>query len=207
MTFRSIPRVALDAYLSLIRLPADGVVRFAGDNAAVASFKLGLDRAEASFRGLAAAVLRDPLLRDDARARSVAAEKREQALRLRGEAEETERRGDQQLEAREQDAERRRREAAERAKRGKREAKERRDEVKADAAKASRGRRDSARKRASRTGQVIAERKNGARVSQLEGKSEAVEEKADALAAADEARRLRGAAAGAKAARKSGADQ
>ena len=25
MTFRSIPRVALDAYLSLIRLPADGV--------------------------------------------------------------------------------------------------------------------------------------------------------------------------------------
>jgi colicin import membrane protein len=202
MTFRTIPRAAVTGSLTAIRLPADGILRYAGDSRGVASFRIALDRADASVRRVAANVLGDQQLREDAAALTVAADERAEALRLRARAEEVEERADAKVSERESEADRRRAEATEEAKRKRQAADERRDAAKERAAKQAESRREAARKEAAEVANVIAERDERARLEQLDAKAEAVEEKSEALEAADDAQRLREATAAVKAERK-----
>ena len=107
MSLQTMSRTAVDRYLKLLRLPADaiaGVLRprdsRVGETTAV---ELTLDRVEAAVREADGRVLHDTQLQDDARRRRAAADERQRALTLRGEAERESRQADEQLMAR-QDA-------------------------------------------------------------------------------------------------------
>src|SRR4051794_14068206 len=117
MNARVIPRTAVGGYLKLIRLPFDAAVSLLPGNGTGSgpSLALALDRAEASARAVAGAVLGDPVLREDATRRRAAADERERALRLRTAAEHKTERADEHLSQRQEGAERRRAQARERA--------------------------------------------------------------------------------------------
>ena len=95
MNLRPIPRTALDGSLRLARMPLDTALALLPGNGTgrAATAALALDRADATTRAVAGALLSDPVLTDDARQRLGAVDERERALRLRVEAErKTERR-------------------------------------------------------------------------------------------------------------------
>jgi hypothetical protein len=202
MTLRTIPRLALGGWLTLVRFPIDAVLRVGSSSGSASSVKLTLDRAEAAVRGLAGAVLGDDSLKIEARRRSEAAGERERALRLRVAAKRASDRVDARVADRQTEADRRRRSAAKSADKRHGQANERRESAKKKAAAMARGRRESAKRSAIRSEQGIEERAKQARVEQLDTKLEALEIREKAQVAADEARRLRAAASKAKAARK-----
>jgi hypothetical protein len=202
MTVRTIPSLALGAWLTLVRFPIDAVLRVGSSSGSASSVKLTLDRAEAAVRGLAGAVLADDSLKIDARRRSEAADERERALRLRVAAKRASDRADARVADQQTEADRRRRSAAKSADRRRGQANERRESAKKKAAATTRGRRESAKRSAVRSEQEIEERAKQARVQQLDTKLDALETRQKAQVAADEARRLRAAASKAKAGRK-----
>ena len=198
MTTRTIPRVALGAYLRVVRAPFDGLVALLpGDGASLA-----LDRTEATIRALAGMALGDAQLVEDAQRRRVAADERERAIRLHAEAERRTDAEDERLAERREDAERRREQAAEQANARRRRARKSEQQTRSRAGEAERKRRAAARKTAQQADETIDERERRARLETLDTKAEALDEHDDAMTAEDEARRLAEAAAAAKAERK-----
>jgi colicin import membrane protein len=189
MDIRTIPRTALDGYLRLARKPVDAATGLLpGDGA---NARLVVDRAEAVVRDMAGRLWRDPELQEDARRRRLAADERERAMRLRDAAE---------VRAEQADAERRRREQA---------AAEQRDRAWEQAAAEKRraaeqaGRQKAAvRKAAAEAEAKVEKQARAARLEQLDDEARALAEQEKALVAADEAQRLRKAAARTKATRK-----
>jgi hypothetical protein len=204
MTLRTISRMAVGGSLKLARSPIDGVLRAAGGSSPVVHAKLAVDRTEAKIRALAGKALGDEALQEDARRRGRAANERERAVQLRAKAELRSERADERVAAQEREAERRRAQAAQTAKRKRQQAQERRDLHKRTAAEATRRRRNAAETSAAQAEKVIEERAKLGRLEHLDTKADALEEKKAALRTADEARRLRAAAANAKAERKEG---
>jgi len=196
---RTIPRAALGGSLTLIRLPVGGVLRLAGGGEAAG---LALDRAEASVRSVAGFALSDNVLIEDAARRRDAADERERALRLRAEADRHAQRAEQRVSEGKAKADRTRTRAAENAARQTRGAQEHSEARQGQAAKAARERQAAAAKSAALREEEIDERAKRARLDNLDTRAEALEEKEEALTAADESRRLREGASRAKAERK-----
>lgn len=199
-----IPRAAVNGWLRLARLPIDRAVDLLPDNGTGTkpAASITVDRADATVRDIAATVLRDPDLADDARRRRAAIAKREDALRLRIDAEKVEARADQRLDRREAAAEQQRDRAQRQARAEREQAQNTKARRTQAAAKAEQQRRQASRKAAARAEEAIDEREPHERLEALDAKAEALEQRADALTAADEARRLKQAAGRAKASRK-----
>jgi hypothetical protein len=198
----TIPRLALEGCIKLVRLPVDGMLALAGGGDSAAAVKLALDRVEAAVRGTAGAMIGDDALQAEARRRRDAAREREHALRLRAEAERRSERADDRIAEKETEADRRRERAADHAEFRRDQAQRRRASTKRQAAQATRRRKQTAKKAAGRAKEAIDERAKPTRLEQLDTKADALEQKELALTAADEARRLREAASSAKANRK-----
>ena len=202
---RTISRMAVGGSVTLARLPADTAIRLAGGSdrgGPAAAAKVTLDRAEAAVRGVAATLLADPVLREDANRRAVAADERREVLRLRGEAAQRADRADERLAERRDEAAGRREGAEEDAQRRREEARRRRDATKSQASRTAQKRKQVAAKKAAETKRAASERARRERLGALESKSAALERKETAVTADDEARRLRAAAARVKAERK-----
>jgi hypothetical protein len=205
MSFLTIPRMALDTYLKAVKWPLDHAARIAGgkSNGTANGAEIALDRADATVRGAAGAVLNDPELRQDAALRRTAADERARAQRLRATAEQISEQSDQELTERKQTAEQRRQQAAKTAAQRKQQAEKERKERERKAAEATSRRKAANAKATAKVEESIEERAKRERLEAIEREAEALEEKEEALTAADEAQRLGKAAATAKAARKS----
>lgn len=203
MTLSTIPKLAIMGSLKLARMPADGVLRLAGDSRSATSIKLALDRTEAFVRGVTGGLFSDDTLRYDAERRSEAAAERERALRLRSQAEARSTEADDKVSQRHEEADRRRKQAESSADRKRGQAKQRKDTKKSKAAKDADRRRDAAKRAAKRKQQEIDDRAKSTRLESAETKAEAHDEKEVALRAADEADRLRSEATAAKERRRS----
>jgi hypothetical protein len=202
MNFLTIPRLALDTYLKAVKWPLDraaGMLGGDGNGAGIA-----LDRADATVRGVAGAALNDPVLQQDAALRHTAADERARAQRLRDTAEQISEASEQELAEREDAAEKRRKQAAKTAQQRKQQAEKARKERERKAASAASARKAANAKASAKVEEQIEERAKKERLEAIEREAAALEEKSDALTAADEAQRLAEAAATAKAARKSG---
>jgi hypothetical protein len=163
---------------------------------------LAIDRADATVRAAVGGILHDDDLRDDAFRRRAAADERERALELRGEAEEKQRIADAEL-AQELEGAARLREDADR------EGQERRRRVDEERAEQLRRAREAAVAQEHAVEQARAEELAIAekqakrdRLEVLDEQADALDHEVDALTATDEAQRLRDAASAAKAARK-----
>jgi colicin import membrane protein len=206
---RTVSRLTIEGYVRLARLPADALVRLAGGanggTGGAVGVKLALDRAEAAFRAAAGTVLGDEVLREDGRRRAEAAAERERALDLRRAADRRSEQSDEHLAERRDQAERQRAEAERDAERKRERAQREREARKARAVETAQQRKQAAQESAQAEKRAAAERARRARLEALDAKSEALDEKETALTAADEARRLKAAAAQVKATRKHGA--
>src|SRR5688500_11358867 len=134
---QTIPGKAVDGALRIARLPADKILDVVPENRATASLGLVVDRADAAVRGAAASLLSDPALRDDADRRETAADKREQALRLRTKAEAKLDDAEARTQAKQAEAEQRRKNAEADAKKKREDAKKEAKKRKARAAKSA----------------------------------------------------------------------
>jgi hypothetical protein len=203
---RTVSRLTIEGYLRLARLPADALVRLAGGanggTGGAVGVKLALDRAEAAFRAAAGTILGDEVLREDGRRRAEAASERERALDLRRAADRRSEQSDERLAERRDEAESKREEAERDAEQKRQRARRDADARKARAAEIAQARKQAAQKSAQATKRSASERARRNRLEALDVKSEALDEQAAALAAADEAWRLKTAAAQVKAARK-----
>jgi hypothetical protein len=163
---------------------------------------LVIDRADATVRAAVGGLFHDDDLRADAFRRRAAADERERAIELRGEAQEKKRVADAQLaeelEGAERLRERAEQEAEARLQRAEEERAERERQVRAVAAQ-----QEQALEQA-RAERLAAEDKQAKRerLDVLDEQAAALDVEADALTATDEAQRLREAAGKAKAARK-----
>jgi hypothetical protein len=204
MNVRTIPRVAVEGSLRLVRLPLDAAIALLPGNGTGAQPKasLALDRADARVRAVVAAILGDPVLNADARRRREAVAERERAVDLRDQAKATTEQAESRLEERHEQAERQRSSAAQRASAKQKDA-ERERAAKADRAKATeRARVANSEKAEARVDEAIDEQAPRERLQVLDARSKALGDKEKALTARDEARRLRDAASRAKAERK-----
>src|SRR5947209_9415048 len=200
MIGQGISRSAVKGYLKLARTPLDAAVGLLpGDREAR---QLALDRADATARAFAGAVLRDQSLREDAQRRRAAASEREKALRLKGEAQQKAAEADQRLDQRHDQAQQRRRRAAERAEERRESAtRERRQRTKR-AEQAEQQRKEASQQVEAGVQERIDEREPKERLAVLDAKAKATGERGDALTERDEARRLAEAAANVKDERK-----
>ena len=203
MEVRDVRRAAIDRWLRVARLPFDTVAHFLpADPGPRNAAMLAIDRADATVRAAVGGLLHDNDLRDDAFRRRAAADERERALELRGEAEERQRIADAEL-AQELEGAARLREDADR------EAQERRRRVDEERAEQQRRARETAVAQERAVEQARADRLAVAdkkakreRLEVLDEQADALDREVDALTATDEAQRLRDAASAAKAARK-----
>ena len=206
MNVRVIPRTAVDAYLKLVRLPLDAAIGLLPGNGSGrgTAAALALDRLDAAARTVAGAVLGDSVLHEDAARRHLAADERGRAFRFRAEAQRRSAGAESRFGERQDQADRQRKRAKQRAAGTRRQAERRREQKARQAAKTEGKRRGSSRKAAARIDGAVDARARKARLKTLDTKAEALREREEALIATDEARRLRGAASRAKAARKNG---
>jgi hypothetical protein len=204
MNVRDIPTTAVDGYLKLVRLPLDGAIRLLPGNGTGPrpAAKLALDRADAGVRAVIAGILGDGALREDARRRRAAADEREQALRLHGEAESAAEKADARLEERRNQATRQRRQARQRAEVNHEDADRQRERKIRRATEVRNGRLENSRAAAERAEGTVEDRASRERLKALDAKTEALGEREQELAVRDEAERLRDAASRAKAERK-----
>jgi hypothetical protein len=204
MNVREIPSNAVDRYLRLLRMPLDGAIALLPGNGTGAKpvASLAVDRADAAVRAVVAAILGEPGLREDAKQRQAAADKRADALRLRASAERKSEQADTRLAEREQQAAKQREQASRQAKARRQEAARKANEEKRRAAKAESQRLDATREIAEQTDEALEDQANKDRLDTLEARSDAVRKKESELAARDEARRLRGATSRTKSERK-----
>jgi hypothetical protein len=204
MNLRTIPRLAINGYLTAVKLPVDAVARRFGrrNGATTSGPEIFVDRVDAGVRDAVGRVTLDPALRQDAAQRRTAADERERALSLRESAQERKAEADQKLNDKQSQAEKQRQQAEKRAEQQRQQADKRREEKKQQAAKAEQQRKDASRKAKAKVDAMNEDRERKERLKVLEEKSEALEEKDEALTASDESKRLAEAAANAKAARK-----
>ena len=200
---RTLSRFAVDRWLRVVRMPIDAAAHVLPENGASRNAAmLAVDRVDASARAAAGNLLKDDVLLDDAARRRAALEERQRALELRDRAGEKARQADDRLGDDLDRAERLRRDAE----RGARTARQRVAEesvartaqVKRTAAAQERAA-DEAKAARVRATEKQAKR---LRVQVLDEQTDALEQEAGALTAADEAHRLAQAAGSAKAARK-----
>jgi colicin import membrane protein len=203
MEVKDVRRAAIDRWLRVARLPFDTVAHLLpADRGPRNAAMLAIDRADATLRAAVGGLLHDDDLRDDAFRRRAAADERERALELRGEADEKQRIADAEL-AQELEGAARLREDADR------EAQERRRRVDEERAEQQRRAREAALAQERAVEQARTERLAVAdkkakreRLEVLDEQADALDREADALTATDEAQRLRDAASAAKASRK-----
>lgn len=205
MNSRTLPRVAVDSTLRLVRLPIDSAIRLlpGSGTGARPTATLVVDRADAAIRAALAAVLGDPMLRESARQQRAATEKREEALRLREAANRKTEQADARLQQQHEQAERRREQAKQRAKAQREQAARKRQQKERDAVQAERKRLAANDRSAARTAEAANHRAAKERLKSLDAKADALGEKERAQTASDEAIRLREAASRTKAERKS----
>jgi hypothetical protein len=203
MEVSSVRRAAIDRWLRVARLPFDSVASLLpSDGGPRNAAMLVIDRADATVRAAVGGLFHDDDLRADAFRRRAAADERERAIELRGEAQEKKRVADAQLaeelEGAERLRERAEQEAEARLQRAEEERAERERQVRAVAAQ-----QEQALEQA-RAERLAAEDKQAKRerLDVLDEQAAALDVEADALTATDEAQRLREAAGKAKAARK-----
>jgi hypothetical protein len=182
VTVREIPRITVEAYLRLVRVPIDAVIdRLPGNGTGAApTARLMVDRADASVRAMLASVLGDSLLREDAEQRATAIEKREQAMRLREEAERTSQGADARLRERETQAEHQRQQAQQRARSQREQAEQQRQEKAEQAAQTERKRLDASRTAAAGIEQAAEKRASTERLHTLEAKTDSLREREQA---------------------------
>jgi hypothetical protein len=202
----SVTSTTTQVCLRVIRAPLDlaiGLLPSSGNGTPPA--RIAVDRVDAAIRGIIGQILRDPTLIQDADRRRAAAEERERAQDLRTHAERQAEQAESRLERRQEQADAAREQADQRAK-SRRQAASRKRAAKVDAAaEVERKRRAANRRAAAKRKEELDRGEPKARLASLEAKSDALDEKAKALLAADEARRLGRAASNAKARRKNSA--
>ena len=203
MNLLTIPRLAVDTYLKAVKWPLGRAAGAFGRNGAANGAEIALDRADATARGTAGAVLNDPVLKQDAALRGTAADERARAQKLRATAEKVSEQSDAELEQRKQQADKRRQMAAKTANERKQQAEKARKERERKAAETTSKRKAANAKATAKVEESIEERAKRERLEAIERKAEALDEKQEAVTASDEAQRLAKAAATAKAERKS----
>ena len=203
MGLRDIPRTAVGGYIKLARLPIDTGLKLVGRGGNGNAAKLAADRVDATAREAAGTVLADDELKKDGRKRHKATDERQRAVKLRAKAQQKSAEADAELTERQEQAEQKRRQAAQRAEQRKQTAAEAAKKRQQRAAETERKRKQASAKAAAAQEEQISGKERRARLETLETKSAALEEREEALTAADEAQRLEKAAATAKAARKS----
>ena len=206
MELRLLTRSALDTWLKVARAPIDAVTRVLpnGSHGPRSAARLAVDRTDATVRATFGRALRDPMLVADAQQRRVAADKRQEAIRLQVEAENVEAATAQRYERERRAAEQLREQAHQQA--AEQQAKVRRERTARERAadrQAAAQRRAIEEGRAQELAEVESDAKR-ARLRVLEDETDAVERVADALTAEDEVKRLQRATAKAKTARKRG---
>jgi hypothetical protein len=204
MNARSIPRIAVENSLRLVRAPLDAAISWLPGNGTGArpTARLALDRADATLRTLAGAILDDSLLREDAQLRRAALKEREQSKELRGAARKKTEQADARLQQRHDQVARQRAQGEQRRVSRREDADREREEKTRRAGEIERERLTASNNAAARADGEINERAPKARLETLDAKTDALRKKEAALAANDEARRLREAASRAKAERK-----
>ncbi|HEY2770468.1 MAG TPA: hypothetical protein VGI87_07870, partial [Solirubrobacteraceae bacterium] len=117
MNVHTVPRAAVTTSLALLRAPLDAATGLLpGETTGPKGrAKRAIDRADARVRGIAATVMFDPALHNDARRRKAALMERERAARLRGKAETTTEKARDRSEERQEHAGRRRKQASSQA--------------------------------------------------------------------------------------------
>lgn len=199
-----IPGTAVENSLRLVRVPLDAAIgRLPGNGTgARPTASLALDRADAAVRAFAGTILGDSLLREDAQMRRAALKERERGQALRGAADRKTEQADARLQERHDQVARQRAQSELRAKR-RREGTDRERKAKTRrAAELERKRVAASNHAAGRADEEVSKRAPKARLESLDARTDALRKKEQALAATDEARRLREAASRTKAERK-----
>jgi len=193
----TVPRLVLGTTLKVARLPLDTASKLTGRNRSLTA-----DAAEAAVKDAAASLTGDDQLKAEARAQRVATDERRKSETLGDAAAEATAKAEADHTKRQTKVERERKAAEKRAAERKRKAEEKRKKEKSSAAKTERGRKDAAAEAEAAEKERIADTERRERLEQLKREEGAREEKETALTAADEAQRLKDAAAAAKAQRK-----
>ena len=201
MNVRTITRAAVGGSIRLVRMPYELALGVIPGEATAA--KLALDRADATARGIAGAVLRDPELREDARRRHAAAAERRRAVSLRADAEQVGDTAEEQLEQGHRRAQARRSQADRRSASRRSQSERKRTQRRRTAAEDESRRREQSGDLEERVEEAIEERAPAARLEAADVKAEAQAELDQALTETDEAQRLEHAAERAKEERKS----
>src|SRR5689334_1918187 len=143
MNVRVIPRTVVTGSLNLVRMPLDTAISLLPGNGQGVKPKaqLAIDRADATARSVAGAVMGDAVLLEDAHRRGQAADERQRGLQLRGRARKTAEESDARLRTREDKATKQRQQARERAKTRRQQAETRADAQKQAAAESETRRR------------------------------------------------------------------
>ena len=179
MNARSIPRTAINSYLKLVRLPLDGAIGLLPGNGTGAgpTARLALDKAEARIRAALASILNDAAMQEDAQRRRAAADEREQAARLRSEAQHTSAEADVRHQRRQQQAVRKRERSDERASAQRRSAQRKREEKTERATEAERRRIQESQKASEKQREALETRARDERLQTLNVEAEALEKR------------------------------
>jgi hypothetical protein len=204
MNARRIPGTAVESSLRLVRVPLDVAIGWLPGNGTGPrpTARLALDRADAAVRAFAGTILGDPVLSEDAQMRRAALREREHGQALRHEAEKKTEQADARLQERHDQVARQRAQSELRAKNRRDEADRERTEKTRRAAELEGKRVAASNHAARRADDAVSARAPKARLETLDAKTDALRKKEQALAATDEARRLREAASRTKAERK-----
>jgi len=193
----AVPRLVLGTTLKVGRLPLDTALKLAGRKRSLTA-----DAAEAAVKDAAASIAGDDQLKAEAQALRVATDERRKAETLGDAAAEATGKAEADHAKQQTKVERDRKAAEKRADERKRKADEKRKQEKSSAAKTERERKDAAAEAEAAEKERIADTERRERLEQLKREEGAREGKETALTAADEAQRLKDAAAAAKAQRK-----
>jgi len=193
----AIPRLVLSTTLRIARLPVATALKLAGRERSLTA-----DAAEAAVKSAAAGVTGDDRLKAEATAQRVATDERRQADALRSAATRATATAEADHADKQAEVDRERKAADERAAERKRKAAEKRKRDKAAATKAERDRKAAAAKAEAAKKDILAGEERSKRLKQLDREAAALGDKEAALTAADEAQRLKDAAAAVKAQRK-----
>jgi len=193
----SLVKTTLNVSIAIVRLPLDTVNRLLGRNG------LEVDAAAAAVRESAGQALGDQALQAEGARGRVATEKRTEAVRLREAAQEVATAADAKAKAKKDEAAAKRARADQDAQAEKQAADKRAKERKRKAAEQERQRKGVAEKAAAEKREAAKSQGKRSRLKALDEGAEAMQEREDALVAAEEADRLKAAATSVKAARKS----
>jgi len=204
MDVRRPPRAVFDLWLRAVRLPIDLVSKVLpnGDRGPRNTATLFVDRADATIRNAAGRAFGDEVLQEEALRRRAATDERARAIRMRTEAAQKQQEADAKVAARQREADSRREQARRDAESRKHEIDRERGERKGQVRQTVAKQENAVRQARDAKVEKIDTRAKRDRLGVLEETSDALDREAKALTAADEAQRLRDAAAKAKERRK-----